>query len=161
MEAVKRLTLALCLLCPAPLIGVSCGDPSLSAGVERPSTPATTGEPVYYFAPMKMVLLSDRGPRCATVWVGGVIELQACGDFQHLPQLFLSDPANGLIVLMVTGGDVISFPDGSVRILKTSMHYVIAQMSANMVERELRFTVTSAGGVRRCAVDRAFISHCR
>lgn len=157
----KQTLRALCVLGLAPMVGVSCGDPSLSAGIEGPSTASTPSEHDYYFAPIKTVVLSDRGPRCATVWVGGVIELQACADVQHRPQLMYAEAARGLFVLMIDRGDVISFPDHSVRILETSQNYVVAQLSAEMSTAWLKLIVTSATGVRRCVIDRITRTHCR
>ncbi len=161
---------AICVLGLAALVGVSCGD-RLATGIERSSTASTasaantatantaTGDD-YYFAPIKPVLLSDRGPRCATVWVGGVVVLQACDHVSHGPQVMYDEAESGLFVLLVDSGDVVSFPDHSVRVFTTSEHYVVGQMSAGMQDLDLRFTLTSATGVRFCGVNR-ITTYCR
>lgn len=161
MGALRQKLRAAWALCLAPLVGVGCGDPSLSAGVERPATAITTSAHTYDFAPIKAIKLADRGPRCATLWVGGVIWYISCFDVDHLPQEVFADTASGVIILAVDSGDIVSFPDPSVRVLSTSEHYVAAQLSTELPQDELKFTITSAQGARRCAMDRILFLHCR
>jgi hypothetical protein len=93
------------------------------------------------------------------VWLGGVIVMQGCVEFPDLPRVVLSDANNGLIVLLVDPGDVVTFP-ASVKVYMTTKHYIVAQMTANMYTWDLRFTVTSAKSVRRCGEDRIGSMHC-
>jgi hypothetical protein len=136
----------------------------MSAGVRgapRVGTAVTANEIVGHFATIKPVKVADRGPRCATMWVGGVIEYIGCFDIPHLPSEVYSDSVSGLILIAVDSGDTLAFPDHSVRVLTTSQHYVSVQQTDETAPGVVRFSVTSASGIRWCYQDRIGDMHCR
>jgi hypothetical protein len=161
MESLRRTAMAIGVLCLASLAGMSCGEPAPPAGTDVPSIATHTNEHIYDFAAIKPVVLADRGPRCATIWIGGVIDYISCFDFDHLPNEVTEDAASGLFVLVVDSGDLLTFSDPRVRVLTSSQHYVVLQLSTEMSPTDLTFTVTSANGVRRCTVNRSGILRCR
>ncbi len=161
MEAVRRTVRMLGRLCLVLVASVSCGNPSLSTDIELPSAAIARNEHVDHFATIEPVVLADRGPRCATIWIGGVIDYLGCFDFDHLPNVVMEDAASGLFVMVVDSGDILTFSDSRVRVVTSSEHYVVLQLSIDMSPTELRFTVTSAAGERRCAMNRIVILRCR
>ena len=161
MERLMRIVMAIGVVCLVSLATVSCGDPALSTATDGPSTAIDTNEHVYDFAPIKPVVLADRGPRCATIWIGGVIDYISCVDVDHLPNEVMEDAASGLFVLVIDSGDLLTFSDPRVRVLTSSQHYVVLQLSTEMSPMELSFTVTSGNDVRRCAMRGSGILRCR
>jgi hypothetical protein len=161
MESMRRTVMTVGMVCLASLAGASCGEPTRSTGAETPVAATATGVHVYEFAPIKPVVLADRGPRCATIWIGGVIDYISCFDVDHLPNKVMEDAASGLFVLVIDGGDLLTFSDPRVRVLTSSQHYVVLQLSTEMSPMELSFTVTSPHGTRRCAMRGPGILRCR
>jgi hypothetical protein len=162
MERLRRTVMSIVVLCVATFAGVSCGEPAPSTSTDvAPAAATVTSERVYAFATIKPVVLADRGPRCATIWIGGVIDYISCFDFDHLPNEVMEDAASGLFVLVVDSGDLLTFSDPRVRVLTSSQHYVVLQLSTEMSPTDLTFTVTSANGVRRCTMNRSGILRCR
>ena len=160
MESMRRFVMTIGVVCLVSLAGASCGEPTRSTGADAPAAATATGEHVYDFAPIKPVVLSDRGPRCATIWIGGVIDYISCFDVDHLPNEVMADAASGLFVLVIDSGDLLTFSDPRVRVLTSSQHYVVLQLSTEMSPMELSFTVTSGDDVRRCAMRGSGILRC-
>ncbi|MDP9464528.1 MAG: hypothetical protein M3P52_07890 [Actinomycetota bacterium] len=152
---------ALSVLCLAHLAGVGCGDRSLSPGGAAESAASTSTERAYNFSTIGKVTLVDRGPRCATLSVDGVISFNNCFDVDRLPVAVYFDNANGLMLLAVDSGDLVSFADRGVREFSSSEHYVAAQLSSGMSLDDLRFTVVSPERVRTCFIKFNAFMHCR
>jgi hypothetical protein len=156
----KRTLRALAVLWLVPLAGVSCRD---SSTVEvAPSTDATVSvQVVYNFQALKPVTLVDRGQFCATMAVGGVIAYRNCYQEFAFPELVYSDPNRHLFMLAILDGDKVAFPDGNVRVLATSEHWVTGQMNTEMSFGQLRFKLTSDHGTQYCAVSGQLAMFCR
>ncbi len=159
MGTLRRTLRALSILCLAPSAGVSCGDQSLQRDTAS-SIADTSIERTYNFSTIGQVTLVDRGPRCATLSVDGVIAFINCFDFDRLPGVVYFDNANGLMLMAVDSGDLVSFPDRGVRVFSSSEHYVAAQLNSQMSLNDLRFTVVSPQRVRMCLIRVHTFTHC-
>jgi hypothetical protein len=163
MGTVKRTLRALSVLWLAPLGGVSCGNSSQAEVV--PSTGGTGGtvvvEVAYSFQALKPVTLLDRGQFCATMAVGGLIAYRNCYQEFAFPELVYTDPNSHLFMLAILDGDKVAFPDGNVRVLATSEHWVTGQMDTEMSFGQLRFKLTSDHGTRHCAVSGQLAMFCQ
>jgi hypothetical protein len=156
---VKRTLRALSILCLAPIVGVSCGDPSRSSGIEvSPPTSAALREDGQ-FRRLAPVRLFERSRWCATLTVGGVIAYNRCPQSDFLPVFAWGDSRLDLLLLIVDTGDFIDFNDGNARAVATSQHWVAAQLRSGWWG-DVRFTLTSSGNVSTCTLTYQLFIHC-
>ena len=167
---------AISLLWLAPILGVSCGDPMRSAGVEvAPPSVATTVAPTVaptgtamvetgrddQFLPLALVTLFEPSRWCATVKIGGVIAQSMCIDTDLLPVLAWGDTTRDLVLFIVDRGETIEFAEGNARKLDSTAHWVVAQLRSEMEYDDVRFTVSSLErGVRWCVLTNQLFLHC-
>jgi hypothetical protein len=157
---VKRTLRALSILCLALIVGVSCGDPSRSSGIEvSPPTSAALGEN-NQFRRLAPVRVFERSRWCATLTVGGVIAYNMCPHSDFLPVFAWGDSRLDLLLLIVDTGDFIDFDDGNARAVATSQHWVAAQLRSGMFWGDVRFTLRSNGNVYACAVSQQLFMNC-
>jgi hypothetical protein len=163
---------AISLLWLAPILGVSCGDPMRSAGVEvAPPSVATPVAPTGTamveigrndpFLPLALVTLFEPSRWCATVKIGGVIAQSMCIDTDLLPVLAWMDTTRDLVLFIVDRGETIEFTEGNARKLDSTAHWVVAQLRSEMEFDDVRFTVSSLErGVRYCVLTNQLFLHC-
>jgi len=157
---VKRTLKALSVLWLATIVGVSCGDPSRSSGIEVRSPTVDSIGAVDQFLPLEKVTLIERGRWCATLKVGGVIAYITCTHSDSLPSFAWGDSTRDLLLLIVDSGESISFADGNARTLASSQHWVAAQLRSDMTYDDVQFEITSDEGVRMCALTNQLFMHC-
>lgn len=159
VEPVKRTLKALFILCLAPIVGVSCGDPSRSSGIEvSPPTSAALGEDGQ-FRRLAPVRLFERSRWCATLTVGGVIAYNMCTQSDFLPVFAWGDSTRDLLLLIVDTGDSIVFADGNARTVASSQHWVAAQLRSDWWG-DVRFTLRRNGDVYACTLSYQLFMNC-
>jgi hypothetical protein len=159
---VRRRTRCVLAVLLAPTLAIGCGDPALSPGMhDQQPTVTVSGSIDENFPPVANISLVEHGKWCATLKVGGVIAYDMCTHSDSLPTFAYDDMARRLMMLIIDGGETIAFADGgNARLLASTEHWVVAQLSSEMSSTEVRFTLMSQDGVRTCRLTSQLFMRC-